>query len=209
MRGALIFSFLAHIAIVGLLFLGGSGYSSEQADPEVYRVRLVSGVLVPPGKTGPAVNEKVEKGNVIPAPPIEVKKVKPKKKGEGAKVEKKEVSRRPKVRDEGGEGGGTGVGGLELEGEEFPFPYYLELFVNKIRSNWKNPIQGTETMISAQVYFKISRTGRITGVALKKGSGNFIYDQAAVRAVLASNPLPPLPEGYSGESLGVTCDIIP
>jgi len=30
----------------------------------------------------------------------------------------------------------------------------LELFVNKIRSNWKNPIQGTETLLSAQVYFK-------------------------------------------------------
>lgn len=207
MRRAFIVSFFAHIASIGLLFLGHAGYGSERAEPEVYRVRLVSGMRVPPGESGEPAQEKIERGNIMPAPPLEVKKVKPKKKVEGEKVEKKDVSRRPMVKDTGG--GSVGVGGVRLEGEAFPFPYYLELFVNKIQSHWKNPVRDSETSLSAQVYFRISRTGRISGVTLKQGSGNFIYDQAALRAVLASNPLPPLPEGYKAEFLGVTCEIVP
>jgi TonB family protein len=216
MRRAFIYSLLAHVAFLGFFLLEGAGYSASQAEPEVYTVRLVSGGMPAGAKEKPPLPENVEKGNVMPAPPVEVKKIKPKPKDEaGDAPVKREISRRPKVRDDGGRGGiggagvGVGVGGVQLEGEEFPFQYYIELFVNKVGNNWKNPVQDPETSLAAQVYFRISRTGRITGIALKKGSGNFIYDQAAMRAVLASNPLPPLPEGYRGDFLGVTCEIVP
>jgi hypothetical protein len=34
-------------------------------------------------------------------------------------------------------------------------------------------------------------------------SGSGLYDRAALRAVLESSPLPPLPFGYNGTYLGV------
>jgi len=56
---ALVFSFLAHIAIVGLLFLGDRATVQSRRTPSV-RVRLVSGVLVP-RQNGQAVNEKLKR----------------------------------------------------------------------------------------------------------------------------------------------------
>jgi TonB family protein len=202
MRKALTYSFISHVCLVVILLIGGLGFSAAQPPPKVYKIKLIS--TPPPSE----VKERPvkETGHVKPAPPVEVKKIKPKKK-KPVEEKKKEESRRPKVKEPAVEK--KGVGGVELEGEEFPFPYYLELFIGKISRNWKNPIHESENNLSAHVYFKIARSGRIADVALKQGSGNFIYDQAAMRAVLASNPLPPLPEGYEGDFLGVTCEIIP
>ncbi|MFQ6102777.1 MAG: cell envelope integrity protein TolA [Candidatus Glassbacteria bacterium] len=201
MRKALLFSFVSHILLVVALVIGGLGRGSAQAPPKVYKIKLVSAPPAPKEKKKPTR----ETGNVTPPPPVKVKKIRPKRKKVEERI-KKEVSRRPKVKDSGEK---KGVGGVELEGEEFPFPYYLELFVTKISRNWKNPVNQPENELSALVYFRITRTGRISDISLKKGSGNFIYDQAAMRAVLASNPLPPLPDGYAGDFLGVTCEIVP
>ncbi len=203
MRRALLFSFVTHLLFVVILIVGGLGRGSAQPPPKVYRIRLVSAVPAPEVSKAPVK----ERGNVEPPPPVKVKKIKPKKKTEKKEPVKKEISRRPKVKETSEDK--KGVGGIELEGEEFPFPYYLELFVNKIQQNWRNPVGESETSLTAQVYFRITKTGRISDVALRKASGNFIYDQAAMRAVFASNPLPPLPDGYNGDYLGVTCEIIP
>jgi len=40
-------------------------------------------------------------------------------------------------------------------------------------------------------------------VKLISPSGVSVYDRAAVRAVYAANPLPPLPPEFAGERLGV------
>jgi len=202
MRKAFLYSFISHVFLVVTLIISGLGFRSAKPPPKVYRIKLVSAPLSPEVKDKPVR----EKGNVTPPPPVKVKKIRPKKKK--AVVEpKKEVSRRPKVKDAAVVN--KGVGGVELEGEEFPFPFYLELFINKISRNWKNPVAAPENDMSAQVYFRITRTGRIAEVVLREGSGNFVYDQAAMRAVLVSNPLPPLPADYKGKFLGVTCEIIP
>jgi len=202
MRKAFLYSFISHIFMVVVLIISGLSSGAAKPPPVIYRIKLVS---------APASRETVEKpvreeGNVTPPPPVKVEKIRPKKK-KPVEESKKEVSKRPKVKETADDK--KGVGGVELEGEEFPFPYYLELFISKISRNWRNPITEPETGLSAQVYFRITRTGRIADVALRQGSGNFVYDQAAMRAVLVSNPLPPLPDGYKGDFLGVTCEIIP
>jgi len=53
------------------------------------------------------------------------------------------------------------------------------------------------------VYFAIDRDGSIRDARVESASGNGLYDRAALRAILESSPLPPLPFGYNGTYLGV------
>ena len=53
------------------------------------------------------------------------------------------------------------------------------------------------------VYFRIVRDGGIGSLRLETTSGYEFFDRSAVRAIQLSDPLPPLPLGYSGGDLGV------
>jgi TonB family protein len=97
---------------------------------------------------------------------------------------------------------GIGTAGVTgLEGGDFPYTIYVNQMVSKIGSNWLRPQAGGEPL--AEVYFVINRDGTIRDAKISTASGNSTFDRAALRAVLASSPLPPLPFGYSGTWLGV------
>lgn len=93
---------------------------------------------------------------------------------------------------------GTSVAALDVE---FPFAFYVDQMLTLIGANWLKPevTEGT----AAVVGFGIQRDGRITDVKLITPSGLGVYDRAAVRAIYAANPLPPLPPEFHGERLGV------
>ena len=57
--------------------------------------------------------------------------------------------------------------------------------------------------VNAVIYFRVVRSGRITGVVMERSSSNPVFDLAAQRALNAADPLPPLPEGYRKSYLGV------
>ena len=80
---------------------------------------------------------------------------------------------------------------------EFKFPPYLALIREKIERNW-NPPPGARG-IRATVTFKILRSGRVIDASPTQLSGNFYFDQAAMRAILVASPFPPLPEGFFRE----------
>jgi len=94
--------------------------------------------------------------------------------------------------------GGAGVTGLE---GDFQYPLYIEQMKRLIGAHWTRPAAGDRT--SATVYFVIDRDGTIRDVKQEIVSGSGLYDRAALRAVLESSPLPPLPFGYNGTFLGV------
>jgi TonB family protein len=50
--------------------------------------------------------------------------------------------------------------------------------------------------MKVKVLFRILRSGRVGDTKLEQSSGNFYFDQAAMRAILLSSPFPPLPEGF-------------
>jgi TonB family protein len=95
--------------------------------------------------------------------------------------------------------GTAGVTGLE--GGPFPFTLYLERMIGRISENWLRP--ATADGARAQVYFVIERNGTIRDAEIRVRSGNSTFDRAALRAVIDSSPLPPLPHGYTGTYLGV------
>ena len=95
--------------------------------------------------------------------------------------------------------GGAGVTGLE--GGDFQYPLYIEQMKRLIGGHWTRPAAGDQT--TATIYFVIDRDGTIRDVKQEIASGSGLYDRAALRAVLESSPLPPLPFGYNGTFLGV------
>ena len=89
--------------------------------------------------------------------------------------------------------------------QDVNLPGYLPLVREKIERNW-NPPPGARG-IKVKVVFTIQRTGILTDVRLLDSSGNFYFDQAAIRSIRSSNPFPPLPEQFSRESLELSVDL--
>lgn len=95
--------------------------------------------------------------------------------------------------------GSAGVTGLE--GGDFPYTIYIERMKNLIGTHWFRPQVATGA--ATTVYFAIDRDGTIRDAKTETYSGNSPFDRAALRAVLETSPLPPLPFGYNGTYLGV------
>jgi protein TonB len=102
--------------------------------------------------------------------------------------------------------GSAGLSGqLSVDAANFEFTYYLVLVRNRIAQNWTPPA-GMVTRgdpLRAVVYFRIGRDGRVEGARVESGSAIDYFDRSALRAVMISDPLPPLPLGFSGSDLGV------
>ena len=97
-------------------------------------------------------------------------------------------------------GGGAGSGSsLDITGE-FCCPEYIAIMVTRIRATW-NQQQGAtgETMVK----FTIQRDGKLTNVELEGPSGTTALDLAAMRAVLTTRTLPPLPDAFPNPTLPV------
>jgi len=99
--------------------------------------------------------------------------------------------------------GGLGIGPGGAFGERYP--WYVEAVRKRISSNW---LQSTiDPRISwaprAVLTFQILRNGSIVNIEVLQSSGNDSVDRSALRAILESNPLEPLPAGYSGSYVQV------
>jgi periplasmic protein TonB len=93
---------------------------------------------------------------------------------------------------------GTDVAAFDAD---FPFTYYVQQLLSLIGANWFRPDAPDGAVCT--VTFRIQRSGQVADVKVEAGSGISYYDRAAVRAVFAANPLPPLPNDYLNDQLGV------
>jgi len=95
-------------------------------------------------------------------------------------------------------GGGNGSGSrLDIDGD-FCCPDYLLLMIEKIRANWNQRVDAAgETVVA----FTIQRDGRITNPVTELSSGYSALDLNAVRALVYTRQLPPLPDAYPNPSL--------
>ncbi|MCU1383386.1 MAG: protein TolA [Acidobacteria bacterium] len=95
-------------------------------------------------------------------------------------------------------GGGSGSGSsLEITGD-FCCPDYLATMITRIRSAW-NQNQGAQGV--SLIRFTIQRDGKITDATIFKPSGTVTLDTAALRAVLGTRTLPPLPDAFPNPTL--------
>jgi protein TonB len=101
----------------------------------------------------------------------------------------------------------AGQGGLAFGEGNFGdrFGWYVDAVRNRISSNWLLSTISPNLLTAPRVYvhFDILRDGNITNVEVTQSSGIPEVDRSALRAVLASNPVGPLPPGYSGDKVSV------
>jgi protein TonB len=95
----------------------------------------------------------------------------------------------------------AGMGRLKFDQPDFKYPVYIEKLVMIISMNWFKPAQSVQR--SPVVHFQIERDGTITDPRMVTSSGLPLVDRAALRAVIASSPVPPLPAEYGGAHLGI------
>ncbi|SPE23872.1 Cell division and transport-associated protein TolA [Acidobacteriia bacterium SbA2] len=102
----------------------------------------------------------------------------------------------------------AGQGGLSFgEGGDFGerYGYYVASVRSRISGNWLLSTVSPNIVSAPRLYmtFTILRDGNVTDVEITQSSGIPEVDRSALRAVLASNPLPPLPPDYSGNKVKV------
>jgi periplasmic protein TonB len=87
------------------------------------------------------------------------------------------------------------------------FGWYVEAVRSRVSGNWLLSTISPNLTSAPRVYvtFNIQRDGTVTDVKVAQSSGNGDVDRSALRAVIASNPLGPLPSDYSGSQVSVSC----
>ena len=110
-------------------------------------------------------------------------------------------SARPGSAAAAGAPGDVGIGGATFDQPDFNYSYYVERMLVTIGTNWFKPALSSPA--SPMIRFRIQRDGTISEAEVERSSGLPFVDRAALRAVLASSPLPPLPSEFAGDHLGV------
>lgn len=96
-------------------------------------------------------------------------------------------------------GGGQGSGS-RLDVADFCCPDYIITMIERIRANW---VQRAEVAGTAVVKFTIQRDGAIANASVDRTSGYIALDTAALRGVLGTRQLPPLPAAFPNPTLTV------
>jgi periplasmic protein TonB len=208
-RGSVLGSGLVHLALLVVLLVVRASAPVIIPGPDVVQVALVDApTMTIPATPPPPPKPEVEAGEIAPTEDEGVKLEKPKKPSEKKAEEKKPDKPPPATTTTALPSAPVGNAGLKgdisLDAGDFEFTYYLLLVRNRIAGNWAPPAGLTSsTNCRAVVYFKIARNGQVTDMRVETSSGVEYFDRSTLRAVTLSNPLPPLPLGYTGGRLGV------
>jgi TonB family protein len=187
----ILISFTGHAAMVAFVTTFHQRHVGVSL-PEFYHVTLINvqaAVKEHPIETAPAKNEVVVRQS-------NKGMTNPEKRSE-------EISNKDTIPSADGSEPNTDP--IKVSVDEFPFTYYLNLIRHRIQERWKPPYQDMDgaSMISTAVSFHVNRSGDILDIVLERPSGRFLFDTAAQRAVYDVNPLPALPDAYSGDRLTV------
>ncbi len=199
-----ILSALLHGALFLLLFIVGRSTYAKIPQFDVYKVSIAPLPQPKIVKVEEPVEEKIQEEvkKEIPeekAPPQKEKPVPPKKPTKQEKQVEKVVKKGlPDISPKVYTGSGRG----------FTYSYYLNILLNKINTNWHNPFKGKDIVLKSIVYFEVDKDGRIYGVRLEENSGDELYNETTIRAVVATKRLPPLPQEFADDYLKVHLEFL-
>jgi TonB family protein len=217
MRWAIAISIVLHMAALSLVFKGsrdrGKLYPANPMFVHLASPPPLQGIQNPAVEK-PAEPEVKQAPKKVQKPPEEtrVAEINPKKKPKREQPKEKPTPPKedtpPQETQETKSKGlpegvelGSEFGSARLDAVGFDSPTYLNILFGKIRNQWENPFE-TDQTIKCIIYFVVGREGRILDSAIETPSGIEAYDQAALRAVLATRP-PPLPNQYESDELGI------
>ena len=96
-------------------------------------------------------------------------------------------------------GGGAGTGST-LDVADFCCPEYIATMIDRIRSAWQ---QNQDARGDCIVKFTIQRSGQIADASIERSSGSTLLDVAALRAIVVTKTLNPLPAAFTNPTLTV------
>ena len=224
---AVFFSFFMHAAVVAAALLLTMAVAPKVHVPPFYQVKLVgppagetaAPPVAPPAapageKTTPKTRKSVPRSaKAAPKkgalPELTRKQTKP------SPPERAEAETAPTEQATAPSTTAPGKAGAPVEGvavssssEDFKFPYYMAIISVQINRYW-NPPPGAKGM-KAKVQFTVNRSGMISGPPnLLESSGNFYFDQAAVRTIQQANPFPPMPDEFYKQTATFSVDLMP
>lgn len=84
----------------------------------------------------------------------------------------------------------------------FPLGEYVNIIKERIKGNWFIPSNLQSFQGHTTIVFYIDKDGRYTNARIVTKSGSNSFDNAALMAVIESDPFPPLPKGFPGNHIG-------
>lgn len=225
MRQDLLLSFVLHFLIVMAMIISSPFKPKVNTDlgGEVIQVKLrpMLSKSVAPAPEPVEIPQQVvadepvvpitEVASVVEAKPIDKPKPKPEKKPEKDKT----YDPKPLKGDEEQAGikdgqqdvsenlsSGSKFGGAAIDNASFDYPYWFVQAFDKIERNWRNPVFSNQPL-SCIIYFQVIRSGRIIKTEIEQSSGVDAFDGGCERAVHISQPLPPLPDQFADEIIGI------
>lgn len=213
MKGTLAGSAALHVALLSVLFIVRPTSNVVLPGPDIVQVALI-GEPEPPPAPAPVV-----KANDTVTPDesegvkIQPQRPKPKPESKQQPKQQEQDRRSPPNTDTppattkrtvlpyAPVAGGLS-GQVAVDDANFEFAYYLQMVRAQVARNWTPPA-GAAPGARVEVYFRVARSGAISGLRIETGSGNGVFDQSAARAVVITQQLPPLPLGYAGADLGI------
>jgi TonB family protein len=98
------------------------------------------------------------------------------------------------------QGSGDAQGLIQFDSKGVDFGPWLRRFVAQVKRNWFVPQAAMLMRGHVVITFNIHRDGAITDIEVKKPSSVESFNNAAVNALITSNPTMPLPGEYPSET---------
>lgn len=206
MKRAFTFALSGHLMILLAIWLSGQTFYKPtriQGYPTKINARVVDKTQIQQLRQRPP--QKQQKSTVKPEVKKPIKKSVPVAKKPAAKPapkQKEQTATPPPAQTTA-----PAANSLSVDAQDFPFPEYLLLMQYRVERQW-NPPRVNLAGKSALIFFRLSRTGKVAEAKVERSSGNFSFDQAALRAVYSADPLPPLPDQSTMETLGVHFEFV-
>lgn len=118
-----------------------------------------------------------------------------------------DIQKRLASRESSGGGGGRGAGGsggvgtaaMGIQAKMAIKSYAGSVLPDRINRNWafSDRLTGGRANLEAVLVITISAQGKITDIRFERKSGHRYFDDSVYKAVVKSDPLPPLPKVYT------------
>lgn len=203
MKSPYFISFVVHCLLILTLVFWPAAKKPILPPSQTIQIRFRAAVqsAVPEAKAETQIPKPKKVEKPIPPGPKLVEKLKPPKKTPPKPPPKTETQQTPKTTNIPGPAN-TPFGETVVENANFPYSYYIEQMLNKIDQAWENPVR-SDLPLSTVIYFRIQKQGSVTDVQIEAPSGISQFDNACRRAILRSDPLPPLPSDFEDLYLGI------
>ena len=199
MRLSLLISILIHVVLLWALLTLFRIVPEMRIPEKVYQVKILQPIM----RSRQVERESEPPSRPEPQKPVEAKPKEKEKKPEKEAEKKPEPEPEEKPMDVSVDEETLDGTSIAVEGQRFPFSYYLAAIERKVSGNWFSGVSSGDEGRTCIVFFRLRRDGRVADVRIEKGSGNSYFDRSAMRAIRSAAPFPPLPKAFTDDYLSI------